>query len=163
MYLDPDIKVYTEMSKVNEAFDMGYNFVLTPHFNDYFENDGKHPEEPDIMRAGIYNFGFFAANNSDDAKKAVRWWAKWLEKTCINKQEEGIFVDQKFGDLLPSRHSQICILQDSGYNVAYWNLSHRKCEKRGDKYTFNGDAEAEYNNVISTIDAFIESAQSNTK
>ena len=64
IYLDPDIRVYAEMKAVNEAFDEGYHFVLIPHFNDYFEDDGFHPDEPDIMRAGIYNFGFFASDNS---------------------------------------------------------------------------------------------------
>lgn len=139
IYLDPDIRVYAEMKAVNKAFNEGYHFVLIPHFNDYFEDDGFHPDEPDIMRAGIYNFGFFASDNSTEAIKAIKWWAKRLETLCINKQSEGIFVDQKWGDLLPGRHDKVFILRDHGYNVAYWNLSHRKVSFKDDKYYVNDD------------------------
>ena len=139
VYLDPDICVYAEMKEVNHAFDKGYDFVVTPHFTDYFPNDGFHPDEPDIMRAGIYNFGFFAVSNSDDAQKAVRWWSERLETLCLNRQSEGIFVDQKWMDLLPGRHDKVCILRNNGYNTAYWNLSHRKASYRDGRYYINGD------------------------
>lgn len=139
VYLDPDIYVYGRMAKVEEAFDDGYDFVMIPHLNDYFEDDGKHPDEVDIMRAGTYNFGFFAAKNGGEAKRALRWWAKKLETQCINAQPAGIFVDQKWMDLLPGRHDRVRILRDNGYNVAYWNLSHRKSEKAAGKFFINGD------------------------
>ncbi len=139
VYLDPDICVYGEMTAVNEAFDKGNHFVIIPHFTDYFDDDGKHPDEPDIMRAGIYNFGFFAADNSPDAEKAIKWWAGRLEKLCINKQRDGIFVDQKWMDLLPGRHDNICIIRNDGYNTAYWNLSQRKASRSDGKYYFNED------------------------
>ena len=137
VYLDPDIKVYAEMIEVNKGLD-SYNFVVIPHYTGYFADDGKHPDEPDIMRAGIYNFGFFAVKRSEESILAVKWWSKRLETLCINKQKEGIFVDQKWMDLLPGRH-QVCILRHNGYNVAYWNLSHRKAECRNGRYYFNGE------------------------
>ena len=139
VYLDPDIYVYERMDAVNEAFDQGYNFVLTPHFTGYWDEDGKHPDEPDIMRAGVYNFGFFAARRSEDAKTAITWWADKLSTLCVNLQEQGIFVDQKWMDLLPGRHKQIYIIRDNGYNTAYWNLSHRTAVFKDGRYYFNGD------------------------
>ena len=137
VYLDPDIRVYEQLDEVNEAFENGYEFVVTPHFTGYWDEDGKHPNEPDIMSAGVYNFGFFAAASCDNARKVISWWAEKLETLCVNKQAEGIFVDQKWMDLLPGRHDKVFILRDEGYNVAYWNLSHRQAEYRDGKYYFN--------------------------
>ncbi len=138
VYLDPDIRVFAEMEAVNRAFDEGYDFVVTPHLTGYFEDDGLHVDEPDIMRAGVYNFGFFAASASSEAKATIKWWAKKLEKLCINKQKEGIFVDQKWMDLLPGRHDKVCILREPGYNVAYWNLTHRSISSENGRYLSNG-------------------------
>ena len=139
IYLDPDICVYAEMEEINRAFDSGYHFILTPHLSDYFPDDGFHPSEPDIMKSGVYNLGFLAVDNSDDARIAIRWWADRLETLCVNRQRDGIFVDQKWMDLLPGRHDGIYILRNNGYNTAYWNLSHRKAEKDGNTICFNGD------------------------
>lgn len=139
VYLDPDICVYDEMREVNDAFEKGYEFVVTPHFSDYFSEDGKHPDEPDIMRAGVYNFGFFAVSSSKNGVKAVKWWANKLETLCINKQQEGIFVDQKWMDLLPGRHKKVYILRNNGYNTAYWNLSHRVATYKNGQFYFNND------------------------
>lgn len=139
IYMDPDICVYKELSAVNKAFDDGYEFVVTPHFTDYWEEDNKYPNEPDILMAGTYNFGFFAAANCEAAKQVISWWAKKLETLCVNKQAEGIFVDQKWMDLLPARHDKVYILRNHGYNIAYWNLSHRKVTYEDGEYYFNGD------------------------
>lgn len=138
VYLDPDIRVYEKMQAVDDAFDKGYEFVVTPHFTGYWEEDGKHPTEPDILMAGTYNFGFFAAAKCEAAIQIISWWAKKLEKQCIVKQEEGIFVDQKWMDLLPARHDKVFILRDEGYNIAYWNLSHREATYEDGKFFFNG-------------------------
>lgn len=139
IYMDPDIFVYKKLQPVEDALDHGYNFVLTPHFNGLFEEDGMHPDEPDIMRAGIYNLGFIALNKCADTIEMVSWWANKLEKTCINEQSKGIFVDQKWIDLVPGFYKNVRILHHSGLNVAYWNLSHRTITKDGNEFNVNGD------------------------
>lgn len=139
IYLDPDIYVYRRLQPIEDAFETGANIVLTPHFNGLFLDDGMHPDEPDIMRAGIYNLGFIALNRCDDTIEMASWWADKLEKTCINEQSRGIFVDQKWIDLVPGYYDHVAILRNSGLNVAYWNLSHRKIEIHKDGATVNGE------------------------
>lgn len=139
IYLDPDIYVYKKLQPVETALDMGNNFVFTPHFNGLFEDDGKHPGELDIMHAGIYNLGFIALNKCADTLEMVSWWADKLEYQCISEQDKGIFVDQKWMDLVPGYYKNVCILHDSGLNVAYWNLSHRKIVKKQGEWYVNGD------------------------
>lgn len=35
VYLDPDIKVFKVLDKINTVFDKGYEFVMTPHLTGY--------------------------------------------------------------------------------------------------------------------------------
>lgn len=138
IYLDPDIYVYERLQPVEDALSSGDNFVFTPHFNDMFEEDGCNPDYPDIMQAGTYNLGFVALNKCDDTIRMVTWWANLLEKKCINDQKKGIFVDQKWMDLVPGFFDHVKILRDAGLNVAYWNLSHRTITKENEKFFVNG-------------------------
>lgn len=138
VYLDPDIFVYEKMSEVEEALEQGSNFVLTPHLTGELQKDGKLPDELSIMRAGIYNLGFIALRRADTTLEMLRWWQQKLEKQCIVAVEDGIFVDQKWMDFIPGRYSDALILRHEGYNVAYWNLPHRKAEVSNGKIYFNG-------------------------
>lgn len=138
VYMDPDIYVYEPMQEVEEALGCGADFVLTPHLTGMWNEDGKQPDEPAIMRSGVYNLGFLALNNSADAREMVHWWEKKLEYQCIVDIENGIFVDQKWIDLVPGRYDHVFILRHNGYNTAYWNLSHRKITESNGKYFCNG-------------------------
>jgi hypothetical protein len=58
---------------------------------------------------------------------------------CYDDKANGLFTDQKWGDLIPSFFENYLILRDPGYNVASWNLSRRRLEmsEKGD-ITVNG-------------------------
>lgn len=47
---------------------------------------------------------------------------------CVDDKASGIFVDQKWCDLVPAYFDGVRIVRDPGYNVASWNLSHRRIE-----------------------------------
>lgn len=138
IYLDPDIYVYQPMHEVEKALENGADFVLTPHLTGMWDEDGKQPDEPAIMRSGVYNLGFLALNNCADTREMVHWWEKKLEYQCAVDIEHGIFVDQKWIDLVPGRYDHVCILRHNGYNTAYWNLSHRKITKEDETFFCNG-------------------------
>ena len=125
VYLDPDIELFAPMSPVFEAFDNGANFVVTPHLTAPAEAKD-FPNDIGIMKAGIYNLGFIALNSSPDAIAFLQWWERRLRFQCINQQDQGIFVDQKFVDLLPAFHDNVAILRDHSLNVAYWNIEQRQ-------------------------------------
>ena len=137
VYLDPDIELFAPMNPVFDAFAGGADFVLTPHITEPAEF-GEFPDDIGIMKAGIYNLGFIAVNNSADGISFLHWWGRRLRFQCVNKQSEGIFVDQKFVDLLPSFHDNVAILRDRSLNVAYWNLDQRELTKKDDAWLVNG-------------------------
>ncbi|CAN5459544.1 hypothetical protein BH10PSE11_BH10PSE11_40600 [soil metagenome] len=124
VYFDPDIEIFRPLETVFAALDGGASFVLTPHLLSPAENDAN-PNDIVIMRAGIYNLGFLACSQQAETERLLSWWARRLRYECISKQEAGIFVDQKFMDLIPGFAAHCKILRDVTCNVAYWNLSQR--------------------------------------
>jgi glycosyltransferase involved in cell wall biosynthesis len=128
VYLDPDIELFAPMTSVFKALAAGANFVITPHITQPSEGD-EYPNDLGVMKAGIYNLGFIAVDNSLDAISFIHWWGRKLRFYCFNQQYSGLFVDQKFVDLLPAFCDRVTILRDTNLNVAYWNLHQRKLEK----------------------------------
>ncbi len=136
LYFDPDIEVFARLDAILEPLALGAPFVLTPHLLSFAEA----PDEPNdftIMRAGCYNLGFMAAARGDASDCVLRWWARRLRFECINAQDQGIFVDQKFVDLVPGFADGVAICRDPALNVAYWNLDQRRLEGDGDAWTVN--------------------------
>ena len=137
VYLDPDIELFAPMNPVLEAFDAGADFVLTPHLTAPAELPD-FPNDVGIMKAGIYNLGFIALNNSPDAIAFLQWWERKLRFQCVNQQDRGVFVDQKFVDLLPAFHDNVAILRDHTLNVAYWNLEQRQLTQTATGWLVDG-------------------------
>jgi glycosyltransferase involved in cell wall biosynthesis len=124
VYLDPDIEVFAPLDDVFRLLDEGASFVLTPHLTQPAEQD-TFPNDIGIMRAGIYNLGFLGVGACEETDRILRWWSRRLLHECVNEPERGLFVDQKFMDLVPGFADGARILRDTAYNVAYWNLQQR--------------------------------------
>jgi len=137
VYIDPDIYLYKPMREVEEALAAGSLMVLTPHLTGELDDD-KYPSELDIMRAGSYNLGFIALARHPELIRFLHWWQGKLEHQCIVALEDGLFVDQKWIDLVPGMFPDVCILRHEGYNVAYWNIKHRDLQKSDAGYLVNG-------------------------
>ncbi len=131
IYLDPDIQCFQPL---DEVFDIlkSDNIVITPHslspvLDDTFPTDYMH------LQTGTYNLGFIAVANRATAHRFVSWWCERLLVSCIEATEMGLFVDQKWIDLVPAYFEGVRILRNLGYNVAYWNLHERTviCDSDG--------------------------------
>ena len=123
IYFDPDIALYRRLDDLLALLDR-HAFVLTPHFTSPPE-PGDVRTERHVMQTGIYNLGFLAAAQRPETEPCLRWWARMLRYGCINAQERGLFVDQKYLDLLTGLADDVHVLRDPGFNVAYWNLPRR--------------------------------------
>lgn len=129
VYLDPDIVVYDDLTELESLLEE-HDVVLTPHqtLPENNKNDIIHNEICSLQH-GTYNFGFYAVRNSDNGLKFARWWRDRLVDFCFDDIPNGIFTDQKWGDLVPAMFDGVCILRNPGYNVSTWNLSNRKVMK----------------------------------
>lgn len=136
IYLDPDIKLYSRLDKVTEAL-TSCNIALTPHLTQALEDD-KFPSEISILRSGSYNLGFIAVAQSSTTTIFLKWWEEKLYDQCVVDLAEGLFVDQRWIDLVPGLFEGVNIIRDPGYNVAYWNLSHRNLTTDRGQLKVNG-------------------------
>ena len=136
IYLDPDIRIYSPLHEVTEALKSA-NIVLTPHLTGPLEDD-KRPAEIDILRSGTYNLGFIGVARSRETEAFLAWWRERLYDHCFVDIARGLFVDQRWIDLVPGIFQGVLVLRDPGCNVAYWNLAHRMVSRSGSGYEAGG-------------------------
>lgn len=129
IYLDPDIQCYRFMHELVEALD-SYSIVITPHClsskNDELNADAL------FLLYGAYNLGFLGLVAGDDAHKLLVWWQEMLSSNCIIDTTRGLFVDQKWFDLVPCYFDNVYVMRSLAYNIAYWNLHERTLLMRDD-------------------------------
>jgi glycosyltransferase involved in cell wall biosynthesis/SAM-dependent methyltransferase len=131
-YMDPDIQVASRMVELEETL-REHAIVLTPHVLQGMPRDGRKPSETDILMAGVYNLGFIGLSARDDAELVLDWWSERLLRDCHVAPERGLFVDQRWVDFVPGLVSDLAILRDPAYNVAYWNLPERTLGRDGER------------------------------
>jgi lipopolysaccharide biosynthesis glycosyltransferase len=140
VYFDPDIAVFNSMDEVIHLLDT-YAVVLTPHqLEPEPATDIQAIQDNEIasLDFGIFNLGFVAVNRSKEAQRFAQWWADRLFEWCHDRRDIGIFVDQKWCNLVPCFFDDVKVLRDPGYNVASWNLSQRTMH-------FDAEGEAQIN------------------
>lgn len=137
IYLDPDIVVFDDLTELNKLLNI-YDVILTPH-QTAPENSKQDIINNEIcsLQHGVYNFGFYAVKNSPNGLQFARWWRDRLIDFCYDDIPNGIFTDQRWGDLVPALFDGVYIWKDPGCNVATWNLTNRCITKNGDNLFVN--------------------------
>ena len=138
VYFDPDIRICDRLDRLADLIDE-YELVLTPHVTSPMPRDGKKPSEADILIAGTYNLGFIAVKRCARTQKLLDWWAERLRTDCVVAPELGYFVDQRWIDFIHGVMPGFYVLNDPGYNVAYWNLHGREVTFKNGRYEVNGE------------------------
>lgn len=139
VYFDPDIAVFSPLTSVVSALDES-SIVLTPHQIDP-EDDAEAIRDNEIasLHYGTFNLGFLAVRNDTTGHLLADWWARRLETYCLDRLEIGLFVDQKWFNLVPGFFDSVKVLRDPGLNVASWNISKRDLKISTDgSITVNG-------------------------
>lgn len=126
IYLDPDIAVFNSLSFILNLLTHS-DILLTPHqLTPNIDNDLMIQEhELSSQRHGIFNLGFFAVSNKQQAILFLDWWEARLMKYCYEDIPSGIFTDQKWCNLANIFFDNVYIIKDFGCNVASWNLYER--------------------------------------
>ncbi len=126
IYFDPDMAVFSPLTRL-EAYFEHHEILLTPHMTAP-EDSRKAIMDNEIscLLHGVYNLGFVGVRNRGEGRRFVDWWAARLQEFCYDSKEEGLFTDQRWVDLAPAFFENLAIMKDPQFNVATWNLSHRK-------------------------------------
>ncbi len=136
-YLDPDIKVYGSLERLDQLA-QEHGLVLIPHNSRPIPPDGRKPSQVDIMIAGVYNLGYVTLARRPEVDGLLDWWADRLTRDCRVDPLWGYFVDQRWFDLAPGFVTDLAIVRDPEYNVAYWNLHDRSLEYTDGRYLIDG-------------------------
>ena len=138
IYLDPDIAVFNSLSVIQELLNTN-NILLTPHILSP-EHDERAIIDNEIgsLKYGIFNLGFIAVSQSPEGKRFANWWAWRLYDFCIEDFDRGLFVDQKWVNLVPALFENVLIWKHYGANLASWNLSQRNLSLEQDEIMVEG-------------------------
>ena len=124
IYLDPDIYIYNPLAPILEMF-RSSDIVLTPHLTSPLPDDASSPIEREILYNGTYNLGFIGVKRSSESIQMLDWWEARCLREAFSEGRSGLFVDQKWINLVPGIFEGIGICRDLGCNMAYWNLDER--------------------------------------
>lgn len=138
VYLDPDIQVFQPLTPVHQALDRA-SVVLTPHMRQPCW-DSAMPSDTAILQSGTYNLGFIALRRGTTSQRLLAWWKTKLFRDCVVDLARGLFVDQKWIDLVPGFFPDHEIVYHPGCNAAYWNLHERRIDHDGSHWRADGQA-----------------------
>jgi len=127
-FFDPDIALFNTMDEVVRLLDQ-HAIVLTPHQVDPEPRAARiaiRNTEVASLAHGVFNLGFIAVANDAEGRRFAHWWRDRLLDWCHDNRADGLFVDQKWCNLVPCLFDRVKVLRDPGYNVASRNLSQRR-------------------------------------
>jgi hypothetical protein len=129
-YFDPDIVVCNRFDDLGRALD-DHAILLTPH-QTHPETDLQAVLDNELccLRHGVFNLGFLAVRMTGQGRQFISWWADRTRRFCYDEVAIGLFTDQRWVDLAPAFFDDIAIIRDPQYNVATWNLTHRRATGR---------------------------------
>jgi len=137
VYLDPDIVVFSPLEDLL-AIGGPASILLTPHVTEPEHTlEAVLDNECAALRHGVYNLGFIAVRNDAEGHRFAQWWSTRLEWLCYDDIPAGLFTDQRWIDLVPGIFRSVAIIREPGWNVATWNLTHRRVTRVGHSYLVN--------------------------
>jgi hypothetical protein len=141
IYLDPDIFVYRKLDSILEAMDDNA-IVLTPHVLSPNQEDIQ--SEVILLMGGVFNLGFVGVTRCKETDRFLSWW----ETRCLGygycDPRKGMFVDQKWVNLVPCLFDSVKVLKRPGCNMAVWNLHERELSQENNEWMVNRTSPLEF-------------------
>ncbi|MFN4295009.1 MAG: glycosyltransferase family 4 protein [Thermoflexales bacterium] len=135
-YFDPDILILSPLEEINDLLDQ-YNIVIVPHLTEP-QSTARAPNERQLLSLGTYNLGFIGLRRGEVAERFLAWWQEKLTTACYADPLNGLYVDQRWVDLVPGLFEGVWIHRDPGCDIAYWNLPERPITRKGGTYWCRG-------------------------
>ncbi|MDP2903509.1 MAG: glycosyltransferase [Methylovulum sp.] len=136
LYIDPDIWIFTPLNEIYDAL-ANASIVLTPHIRQPYYDEHS-PTDLSILQSGTYNLGFIGLKQGKSTRQLLDWWMTKLYRDCVVDIQNGLFVDQKWIDLIPGFFPDHKIIYHPGYNTAYWNLHERMISRENTHWMIDG-------------------------
>ncbi|HTH47979.1 MAG TPA: hypothetical protein VMB21_10740 [Candidatus Limnocylindria bacterium] len=136
LYLDSDIGVFGDLQPLFGTLESA-EVLLTPHTLVDYPDDGAWPSRSVLLTSGTYNAGVIGVRDSAESVRFLEWWAALLEFGCLDDPVHGLFVDQRYLDLVPVLFQGVHVMRHEGVNVAHFNLHHRRLRREGGRWFVN--------------------------
>jgi hypothetical protein len=103
--------------------------VLTPHWRPPLPTKDLRSFRLNFLD-GLYNAGCIGVGRRGVA--AMAWWLDCCTSACEKDYNEGLYVDQRYLDLMPIYFPEVAVCRHRGYNLADWNrhLRHKPSNGR---------------------------------
>jgi hypothetical protein len=137
IYFDPDILVCAALDTIFEALNENA-ILLTPHC--LSPNESNPHGELLLLNAGVFNLGFIAVSKSTESERFLSWWEHRCLTLGFDERWAGLFVDQKWINLVPCYFETVQVFKHPGCNVAYWNLHERALTRTPERWVVNESA-----------------------
>lgn len=134
IYFDPDILICSSVELIFKILSDSA-IVLTPHSTS--PNTASPNGESMLLFSGAFNLGFLAVSKAAEARHFLDWWEERCLTFGYQERMSGLFVDQKWINLVPCFFNSVYILKHHGCNVAYWNLHERVIKKSSASWIVN--------------------------
>ncbi len=136
VYIDNDVYFHADYKFIGRLLD-DCNVLLSPHWRPIKPtSDGSWKYN---FIHGQYNAGFVGFGESCD--KFLDWWSEMCMIACEQNPAEGLWVDQKYLDVVPLYFKNTKILEHLGCNVAAWNSEYLTRTNHKDKVLINNTFE----------------------
>lgn len=126
IYLDCDVAVFSRLTEMVDLLDT-QDLVLVPHMlapSPRPEQFRVHPNRADTFHAGLINGGCFAIQLAQ-CRDFLQLWEEMNFAPGAFYNEAGYQTDQQHLNWALITVPGACVLRNSRYNVAYWNLHER--------------------------------------
>jgi hypothetical protein len=125
-FFDPDVVVLGRLDDLQARLER-HAILLTPH-QTVPETHRQAVLDNEICSLihGVFNMGFFAVQGMGEGLRFLEWWDARLRQFCHDDKPGGLFTDQRWVDLAPCFFADLEVVREPQYNVATWNLTHRR-------------------------------------
>ena len=128
LFLDSDIMVFSSLEPIFHQLKKA-SILLTPHSSDPVEEKYIDPHEKNFISSGLYNAGFLGLNRTKEARDFIHWFKLRLKYFCLSDPKSGLFVDQKWLNLVPLYFQNSNLYRHPGANLGHWNLFERTLDR----------------------------------
>ena len=122
VFIDSDLALYAPLASIEQAL-QNYSIALVPHLHRPLPRDGRKPLENNFLNAGTFNGGLVACRNDPQGQQFLQWWGEHLRHDCYVDVAGGVFVDQKWLNLVPGLFPSLAVVRQPGCNAGHWTLS----------------------------------------
>lgn len=136
VYLDADVLVCNALDPLFEATREA-PIVVTPHVLEPGDAT-PFPPETKMLRYGLFNSGFLGISRSSESARFLTWWNDRTLHSCTDDPLRGLYVDQKWLDLLPLFFPHYRCVTHRGANIGHWNLHERAVRRTGGGLVVSG-------------------------